>query len=138
MSVSPREQLIKFALGYMLSKNKSVERYIKYAKLITSQVELIEKIEKRPLTVGDWVHMAIELGRLALVKDIGAKRIAESIYPLVDGSGQLKRYVGIPAGPATNFLLGLTGTYNMLSNQERNLLVKIIGELQSLYLKNHS
>lgn len=122
----------------MVSKNRSVERYIKYAKLIKSQIEIIEEVDNRSLAVSDWINMAIELGRQALVRDIGAKRIAESIYPLVDGSGQLERYVKIPAGPATHFLLGLTGTYDMLSDQERNFLVKIIGELQSMIRNNHS
>tara|TARA_R100001143_G_scaffold62665_2_gene66592 strand:- start:2343 stop:2756 length:414 start_codon:yes stop_codon:yes gene_type:complete len=137
VSTSPREELLKFALGYMVSKNHSVERYIKYAKLIRSQVELIQKIENRPIAVSDWIQMAIELGRQALVREIGAKRIAESIYPLVDGSGQLKPYVSFPAGPATNLLLGFTGTYNSLTNRERRFLVQIISELQNLHRKNH-
>lgn len=82
MRISPREELLKFALGYMVSKNHSVERYIKYAKLIRSQVELIQNIENRPIAVSDWIQMAIELGRQALVKKLERSELQKAYIPL--------------------------------------------------------
>lgn len=137
MKISPKEELINMALGYLVSRNKSSERYVKYVKLIKSQIGLIRKVEGRSLSINDWVLMAIELGRQALVRDIGAKRIAESIYPLVDGSGQLDKFAKYPSWLATNLLLSLTKSDDMISQMEKRFLAQVINELQNLHRKNH-
>ncbi|WP_322576339.1 hypothetical protein [Fodinibius sp.] len=112
----------------------SAARYVKYARAVQTQVEIIRKVENRTLTLSDWINMAIELGRRALERDIGARRIAESIYPLVDGSGQFSSYAKISAGAATHLLLLWSGTFGTLRPEEKALLVDVIAELQKLYL----
>ncbi|MEX2604516.1 MAG: hypothetical protein WD361_09940 [Gracilimonas sp.] len=112
----------------------SAARYVKYVRAVQTQVEIIRKVENRTLTLADWINMAIELGRRALERDIGARRIAESIYPLVDGSGQFSDYAKISAGAATHLLLLWSGTFRTLRPEEKALLVDVIAELQKLYL----
>ncbi|MAO65685.1 MAG: hypothetical protein CL666_11865 [Balneola sp.] len=121
----------------MNADSPSTSRYINYIRTIQNQIQIIEKMENRSLNVGDWIKMAIELGRQALKRDIGPKRIAESIYPLVDGSGQFSSYAKISAGAATHLLLIWTGTIRSIRPEERVLLVDVIAELQKLYLSRN-
>ncbi|MAO66055.1 MAG: hypothetical protein CL666_13755 [Balneola sp.] len=137
MKYSPREDLLKLMLGYMLSENSSTDWYLKYARRIKSQIELIQEIENRKISKDDWLNMAIELGRTALVKDIGAKRIAKSIYPLVDGSGQSSNIASISPVVATHILLSICSAHEKLTETEKKFLVKIVEELQNLHPKNH-
>jgi hypothetical protein len=129
----PYQKLIQAALDFMAIDSPSAARYITYVRAIQSQIGIIQGIENRPLTAKDWISIAIELGRRALERDIGAKRIAESIYPLVDGSGQFSNYSGISASAATNLLLIWSGTFS-LRPEEKALLVDVIAELQKLYI----
>ena len=77
--------------------------------------------------------MAITLGTQALADDIGARQIAESIYPILDGSGQhLARYATLPAESATSFLLWATGLSKTIDPTMTNLLVQVVSELQAL------
>ncbi|MDZ7660459.1 MAG: hypothetical protein U5J89_14365 [Fodinibius sp.] len=128
------KNLIQSALDFMSLDSPSAARYVKYARAVQTQVEIIRKVENRTLTLSDWINMAIELGRRALERDIGARRIAESIYPLVDGSGQFSSYAKISAGAATHLLLLWSGTFGTLRPEEKALLVDVIAELQKLYL----
>lgn len=129
----PYQKLIQFALDFMAVDSPSVARYLKYVRAVQSQIGIIQGLENRSLGAKDWMNMAIELGRQALERDIGAKRIAESIYPLVDGSGQFSTYAGISASAATNLLLVWTQTFS-LRPEEKALLVDVIAELQKLYI----
>jgi hypothetical protein len=130
----PYMNLIQSALDFINVDSPSTSRYIAYARAVQNQIQIIEKMEKRSLTIADWVQMAIELGRRALERDIGAKRIAESIYPLVDGSGQFSSYAKLSASAATHLLLIWTGTIRSIRPEERTLLIDVIAELQKLYL----
>lgn len=130
-----RLDLLLMAVSFMTKKEKNRSLYLKYAKQVHSQIAIIEQIERRPLQMADWLHMATTLGKQALKQDIGARQIAESIYPVLDGSGQhLAKYAYIPAGPATSFLLKRTGLSASLDPELTDLLVRIIAELQRLSL----
>jgi hypothetical protein len=130
-----RFDLLLMAISFMTKKEKTRNLYLKYAKQVHSQIALIEHTEGRPLQMADWLHMAMTLGKQALKQDIGARQIAESIYPVLDGSGQhLARYAYIPAGPATSFLLKRTGLSASLDPELTDLLVRIIAELQRISL----
>ncbi|WP_040517221.1 hypothetical protein [Gracilimonas tropica] len=133
----PYMNLIRSALDFMNVDAPSTSRYISYVRTVQNQIQIIEKMEKRALTVADWIKIAIELGRQALERDIGPKRIAESIYPLMDGSGQFSSYAKLSAGAATHLLLIWTGTFRSIRPEERMLLVDVIAELQKLYLNRN-
>jgi hypothetical protein len=84
-----------------------------------------------PITMADWVRMAKILSMEAISRDIGAERIAKTIYPLVDGLGQYANTLCyIPAPFACNQLLSITCT--SVSPQVRRLLTDVISELQKL------
>ena len=129
----PYQKLIQFALDFMSADSPSAARYMKYARAVQTQIGIIQGLENRSLGAKDWINIAIELGRQALERDIGAKRIAESIYPLVDGSGQFSTYAGLSASAATNLLLIWSGTFS-LRPEEKALLVDVIAELQKLHI----
>lgn len=128
------QNLLQSALEFMTIDSPSSARYVNYMRTIQTQIEIIKKVENRSFTVADWVNMAIELGRQALERDIGARRIAESIYPFVDGSRQFSDYAKISAGAATHLLLLWSGTFRALRREEKKLLVDVVAELQKLYL----
>lgn len=127
-ATSPRHlTLLKMALEYLGDQDSNFSRY---AKRIKSQLALLQS-RGRPLTTQDWVQMAKILSIEAISRDIGAKRIAKSIYPLVDGLGQYAPALTfIPAPFACNQLLSFTGTE--VSPQIRRLLTEVILELQKL------
>ncbi len=104
--------------------------YACYAKRITSQLALMQQ-GGNPITMADWVRMAKILSVEAISRDIGAERIAKTIYPLVDGLGQhANTLCYIPAPFACNQLLSFTST--SVSPQVRRLLTDVIAELQKL------
>lgn len=120
------------ALEYLGDQDSNFSRY---AKRIKSQVALLQS-RGRPLTTQDWVQMAKILSIEAIGRDIGAERIAKSIYPLVDGLGQYAPALSfIPAPFACNQLLNFTGTE--VSPQIRRLLTDVIFELQKLVAAGH-
>ena len=120
------------ALEYLGDQDSNFSRY---AKRIKSQMALLQS-HGRPLTTQDWVQMAKILSIEAISRDIGAQRIAKSIYPLVDGLGQYAPALSyIPAPFATNQLLSFTGTE--VSPQIRRLLTDVIIELQKLVAAGH-
>lgn len=128
-----RFELLKMAIRFMAGRNKNTSTYIEYAERVRSQVAIIETEEGRKLQMADWLEMAKTLGMQALQRDIGARQIAESIYPLVDGSRQhLARYANVPAGPATQLLLWATGMSSKIDPQLKALLIQIVGELQKM------
>ena len=134
-----RFDLLAMAISFMAKKNKNRNLYIKYAQQVHNQIAIIEQIERRPMQKGDWLHMAMTLGKQALKQDIGARQIAESIYPVLDGSGQhLAKYAYVPAGPATSFLLKRTGLSNKIDPELTELLVRIISELQTISLHSRN
>ena len=125
--------LLKMALEYLGDQPKS---YARYAKRIKSQLALMQSC-RRPITINDWTRMAKLLSEEAISRDIGAERIAKTIYPLVDGLGQHARTLCyIPAPFACQQLLRLTGM--RVSNQIKALLTEIIIELQELVTSNGS
>jgi hypothetical protein len=128
-----RFELLKMAIHFMAGRNKNSSKYIEYAERVRNQVAIIEAEEGRKLQTADWLGMAKTLGMQALQKDIGARQIAESIYPLLDGSRQhLAKYANVPAGSATQLLLWATGMNSKLDPQLKTLLVQIVGELQKM------
>ena len=130
-----RFDLLAMAMSFMAEKNKR-NLYLKYAQQVHNQIAIIEQIEKRPMQKSDWLQMAMTLGKQALKQDIGARQIAESIYPILDGSGQhLANYANIPAESATKFLLWYTGLSKKIEPDLANLLVQIIAELQKISLQ---
>jgi len=133
-SSSPqRDKLLDLAIAFMGTPHKSQPLYLKYARLVRHQIAMIEQAEGRRLQKKDWMDMAITLGTQALADDIGARQIAESIYPILDGSGQhLARYATLPAESATSFLLWATGLSKTIDPTMTNLLVQVVSELQAL------
>lgn len=128
-----RFELLKMAITYMAKRDKSAGRYLEYAERIRNQVAIIEAQEGRALQTSDWMGMAKTLGMQALQQDIGARQIAESIYPLLDGSRhKLAQYANLPAGSATNLLLWATGMSHKIDPQVKDLLIQTIGELQNM------
>lgn len=128
-----RFELLKMAISFMAGRNKNTSKYIEYAERVRNQVAIIETEEGRKLQTADWMGMAKTLGMQALQKDIGARQIAESIYPLLDGSRQhLAKYANVPAGSATQLLLWATGMNSKLDPQLKTLLIQIVGELQKM------
>ena len=122
-----RFDLLSLAISFMAEKNKNRNLYIKYAQQVHNQIAIIEQVEQRPMQKGDWLQMAMTLGKQALKQDIGARQIAESIYPVLDGSGQhLAKYAYVPAGPATSFLLKRTGLSNKIDTDLTDLLIQIV------------
>ena len=123
--------LLKMALEYLAGQPCG---YACYAKRITSQLALMQQ-GGNPITMADWVRMAKILSVEAISRDIGAERIAKTIYPLVDGLGQhANTLCYIPAPFACNQLLSFTGT--SVSPQVRRLLTDVIAELQKLVKTN--
>ncbi|MEX2437773.1 MAG: hypothetical protein WD449_00805 [Candidatus Babeliales bacterium] len=121
--------LLKMALEYLGDQNG---RLSDYAKRVQSQVVLLQS-QGSQLHTDDWVKMAKILTVEAVSRDIGAERIAETIYPLVDGSGQyVKALAYIPAPFATNQLLQFTGV--SLESDVKQLLTKVISQLQRMIL----
>jgi hypothetical protein len=119
--------LLKMALEYLGDRPES---YARYAKRIKSQLALLQSYG-RPITISDWTRMAKLLSEEAISRDIGAERIAKTIYPLVDGLGQHARTLSyIPAPFACQQLLRLTDVN--VSTQIRQLLTQVIIELQKL------
>jgi len=130
-----RDALLNLALSFMGSTQRSRSIYEKYTKLVRHQIAIIEQTEGRRLQKKDWMDLAIELGTQALADDIGARQIAESIYPVLDRSGQsLARYAHMPAESATSFLLWITGLSKTIDPKLTTLLAQVIGELQALSL----
>lgn len=128
-----RFDLLSMAISFMAEKNKNRNLYWKYAQKVRDQIAIIEQIERRPMRKADWLQMALTLGKQALGQDIGARQIAESIYPILDGSGQhLANYARIPAEPATKLLLLYTGLSKKIEPDLVELLVRVIGELQKI------
>lgn len=124
--------LLKMALEYLGDSGSSFSRY---AKRVKSQVSLLQS-QGRPLGTAEWVQMAKILSVEAISRDIGAERIAKTVYPLVDGLGQYAVAVShIPAPFATNQLLALTGSY--VSPQLRRLLTDVIAELQKMVISSN-
>jgi hypothetical protein len=123
--------LLKMALEYLADRPCG---YACYAKRIKTQVALMQA-GGQPITTADWVRMAKILSVEAISRDIGAQRIAKTIYPLVDGLGQYAvAATHIPAPFACNQLLSCTGT--SVSPQVRRLLTAVIAELQKLVKAN--
>ncbi len=121
------------ALAYLADRSSD---FSVYATRITTQLALLQS-RGRPLTTGDWVGMAKILSMEAISRNIGAERIAKSIYPLVDGLGQYATTLSyIPAPFACQQLLSLTGT--QASPQVRRLMTDVIAELQQLVKANRS
>ena len=119
--------LLKMALDYL---GDHPQPYGRYAKRIKSQLALMQSYG-RPITIQDWTRMAKLLSVEAISRDIGAERIAKTIYPLVDGLGQhANTLCYIPAPFACNQLLSFTST--TASPQVRRLLTDVIAELQKL------
>jgi|SRR6056297_1116940 len=134
-----RLDLLLMAISFMAKKNKNRDLYIKYAQQVHNQIAIIEQIEKRPMQKGDWLQLAMTLSKQALKQDIGARQIAESIYPILDGSGQhLANYANIPAESATKFLLWYTGLSKKIDPDLARLLVQIIAELQKISLQSRN
>ena len=126
-----RLDLLLMAISFMAKKNKNRDLYIKYAQQVHNQIAIIEQIEKRPMQKGDWLQLAMTLSKQALKQDIGARQIAESIYPILDGSGQhLANYANIPAESATKFLLWYTGLSKKIDPDLARLLVQIIADFK--------
>ncbi|MEX2352226.1 MAG: hypothetical protein WD529_07315, partial [Balneolaceae bacterium] len=97
-------------------------------------ISLMRK-EGQLLKMADWVKMAKILSVEALRRDVGAKRIAESIYPLVDGSRQpVASLAYVSADFATSKLLQLTGV--KVEPDIKKLLSQVIHELQLMILKS--
>ncbi|TYP93534.1 hypothetical protein LX73_1240 [Fodinibius salinus] len=123
--------LLKMALEYLGDRPES---YARYAKRIKSQLALLQSCG-RPITINDWTRMAKLLSEEAISRDIGAERIAKTIYPLVDGLGQHARTLAyIPAPFACQQLLRLTRIN--ASTQIRQLLTQVIIQLQKLVTSN--
>ena len=123
--------LLKMALQYLAGRRSN---YSRYAGRISSQLDLLQSTGQ-PVTTKDWVVMAKILSTEAISRDIGAERIAKSIYPLVDGLGQYANTLCyIPAPFACSQLLSFTGT--SVSPQVRRLLIDVIIELQKLVKTN--
>ena len=123
--------LLKMALEYLGDRPES---YARYAKRIKSQLALLQSYG-RPITMSDWTRMAKLLSEEAISRDIGAERIAKTIYPLVDGLGQHARTLCyIPAPFACQQLLRLTRVN--ASTQIRQLLTQVIIQLQKLAASN--
>ncbi len=119
--------LLNMALEYLGDRSSD---FSVYAKRITSQLTLLQS-RGRPLTTGDWVGMAKILSMEAISRDIGAERIAKTVYPLVDGLGQYATTLSyIPAPFACQQLLSLSGT--QVSPQVRRLMTDVIVQLQTL------
>jgi len=141
MSDMPKHRfdLLAMAISFMAEKNKNRNLYWKYAQKVREQIAIIEQIERRPMRKADWMQMALTLGKQALSQDIGARQIAESIYPILDGSGQhLANYARIPAEPATKLLLWYTGLSKKIDPELTGLLIRVIGELQKISLQSQS
>jgi hypothetical protein len=120
--------LLKMALQYLAGRHSN---YSRYAGRINSQLDLLQSTGQ-PVTTKDWVVMAKILSTEAISRDIGAQRIAKTIYPLVDGLGQYANTLCyIPAPFACNQLLSFTCT--SVSPQVRRLLTDVISELQKLF-----
>jgi hypothetical protein len=131
-----RFDLLAMAISFMAEKNKTRQLYSKYAQQVRDQVAIIEQVEQRPMRKDDWLLLAKTLGKQALRQDISARQIAESIYPILDGSGQyLASYATIPAGPAATFLLWKTGLSKKIDPELTGLLIRVIGELQKISLQ---
>jgi hypothetical protein len=129
----PRFELLRMAIGFMAKKDARATKYMAYAERVRRQVAIIEAEEGRKLETADWLSMAKNLGLQALSKDIGARQIAESIYPLLDGShGKLAAYAHVPAWLATQLLLAATNMSSAIEPQLKTLLIGIIGELQAM------
>ncbi|WP_440999799.1 hypothetical protein [Fodinibius sp. SL11] len=123
--------LLKMALEYL---GDHPQPYGRYAKRIKSQLALMQSYG-RPITIQDWTRMAKLLSEEAISRDIGAERIAKTIYPLVDGLGQhATTLCYIPAHLACQQLLRFTGI--SVSNQIKALLTEVIIELQKLVTSN--
>ena len=123
--------LLKMALEYLGDRPES---YARYAKRIKSQLALLQSCG-RPITINDWTRMAKLLSEEAISRDIGAERIAKTIYPLVDGLGQhATTLCYIPAPFACRQLLHFTGI--SVSTQIKTLLTEVIIELQKLVTSN--
>ena len=134
-----RDNLLKLALAFMGNSNKTRPLYLKYARLVHHQIAMIEQADGRRLQKKDWMDMAITLGTQALADDIGARQIAETIYPILDRSGQhLARYAHLPAESATSTLLWITGLSKSLDPRMTRLMVQVIGELQELIRSAHN
>jgi hypothetical protein len=122
--------LLKMALEYLGDQNGQAGTY---AKRIKSQVELIQA-GNDSITTNDWVKMAKVLSYEAIQRDIGAERIAETIYPLLDGSGQYLRGLSyIPASFATDKLLKFAGV--SVSPEIKRLLIDVVSELQKMVVQ---
>lgn len=128
-----RETLLDLALSFMGTTQRSQSLREKYIRLVRHQIAIIEQTEGRRLQKKDWMDLAITLGKQALADDIGARQIAESIYPILDRSGQsLATYAALPAESATSFLLWVTGLSTTIDPKMTTLLVQVVGELQAL------
>ncbi|MDZ7692059.1 MAG: hypothetical protein U5K69_13165 [Balneolaceae bacterium] len=123
--------LLKMALEYLADRPCG---YACYAKRIKGQLALMQA-GGDPITAADWARMAKILSIEAISRDIGAKQIAKTVYPLVDGLGQYANGLTyIPAHLATTQLLRITGTN--VSGQVKTLLTEVIIELQKLVTSN--
>ena len=118
--------LLKMVLDYLGDQNS---RLSTYSQRVASQISLLQG-QGNSLQAGDWIQMAQILSVEALRRDIGARRIAESIYPLVDGSERLTPLAYIPAPFATKQLLKFSGL--TVSRQIEQLLQGVISELQTM------
>ena len=133
-----RFDLLSMAMSFMAEKNKR-NLYLKYAQRVHNQIAIIEQIERRPMQMGDWLQMAMTLGKQALQQDIGARQIAESIYPILDGSGQhLAKYANIPAESATKLLLWYTGLSKKIEPDLTALLIQVVAELQKISMNGRN
>jgi hypothetical protein len=126
---SPQQiRLLKTALQYLAGQNGHLATY---AQRLKEQVEIVQAEAGGTIPQAEWVRMAKILSIQAIDSDIGAKRIAERIYPLVDGSWQYANKLAyIPASFAVNQLLALANVE--VSQQVRTLLTDVVKELQKM------
>ena len=120
--------LIKMALEYLSGQNGTPAEY---ARRVKGQIDLMHNSGEPPKTQ-DWVTMAKVLSSQALSRDIGPRRIADAIYPLImDANRQFMTPIAyIPAPYATNKLLSFTGI--KVEPEIKTLLVGVIKELQGM------
>ena len=125
--LSPEQmRLLKTALQYLAGQNGHLATY---AQRVKEQVEIVQDEGGGRITQTEWARMAKILSIQAIDRDIGAKRIAERIYPLMDGSWQYANKLAyFPASIAVHQLLALANV--QVSQQVRKLLTDVIKELQ--------
>lgn len=102
-----------------------------YARRVKGQIDLMHQ-SGEPLDTRDWVTMAKVLSSQALSRDIGTRRIAEAIYPLImDANRQFMTPIAyIPAPYATGKLLNFAGIN--ADPEIKTLLTGVVKQLQAM------